>query len=121
VNADYITPRALGVRILAVALMPALFLLTVWVYSLGSIIVLDTGKSISAVRLQNSGQTLPVRRLPGSLYLSTVRLEGEAVIQCRNGALLNLGYITTAVHVWRTVRPPDCESALQKPHRVSFL
>jgi len=86
----------------------ALLLVAAHLFAAGSVIVRDTDGSVSSVILRNSAEELAVVALPAGLYASTARIEGEAVVRCRNGKVVSLGYITSGWHVWRTIRAQDC-------------
>lgn len=79
-----------------------------WVWSLGSVVVHDPDEVVAAVTLQDSEMSLVAAALPFDLYATTAKLEGEAVIRCRAGREIRLGYVTTAMHLRRTVRAAEC-------------
>ena len=90
----------------------------------GSAIVLDADNSVSAVYLADSERRVDAAGPLFGIHATTAKLEGEAVIACRNGKVLSLGYITTAVHHWRVIRARDCSPSAPTnlaDHRVSFL
>lgn len=83
-----------------------------WLYLQGSVIVRDADGVVEAVFLRDSVDQVRARRFPGRVHAITVVLEGEAVIRCRNGQEISLGYITGAFHLSQTVRAADCVARL---------
>jgi hypothetical protein len=77
-------------------------------YLAGSAIVRDGDASVPDVILRGGDREIAARRLPGGVYITTARLEGEAVVRCRNGKEISLGYITSAWHIRQTVRASNC-------------
>ena len=98
-----------GVSAAALMLLPlGILLILAWAYVLGSVIVRDADRSLAGVALSNGHDHIAVRRLLGDLYITSVKLEGEAVLRCRNGRAVSLGYITTATHMSYTASAATC-------------
>lgn len=89
-------------------LLIGLAILALWLFSLGSVLVRDADGVVNDVILRDSERRVVAAALPAGIHASTAKLEGEAVVRCRNGKEVSLGYITSAWHIRRTVRAADC-------------
>ena len=91
-----------------VSLLIGVCVLAAWRYMLGSVIVRDPDKIVAEIVLRDSIDRISAARLPLGFHVSAAKLEGDAVIRCRNGKEVSLGYITGGWHIRRTVRAQDC-------------
>lgn len=79
-----------------------------YLFMAGTLVVRDADSAIDSVFIANGGSTVAVSRFPGRIYATTARIEGYALVKCRNGRRIEFGYITSGLHEWRTIRARDC-------------
>lgn len=94
--------------VLVVVMVMALLLGAANLYMLGSVIVRDADGSVAEVFLRDSDSRIGAHQLLGRIHATTAKLEGEAIVRCRTGKTISLGYITSGWHIRQTVRAADC-------------
>lgn len=79
-------------------------------YLAGSIVVVDREQQVASARVITSdGRAQPLYSLPGSVFYTVPRLEGEVEVHCRNGSTARWGYVTPNLHTRLEVQPgSDC-------------
>jgi hypothetical protein len=72
---------------------------------MGSIVVVDQGgQIISATIIASDGATQPLHRMPGHIWATVPRIEGDIAIRCRDGSASMGDYVTPHQNVWIKIK-----------------